>query len=69
MGNYDECINVSKDADPFKNLDGIMRVIIRLDIDPQEIIDHVENFIENMCPSEMNNQGIYTHIIDEIGEL
>lgn len=44
-----EYIRVKNGADPFSDLDGIMMVIVRLGIDPQEIIDHVEKFVDDIC--------------------
>ncbi len=52
--NIDNHIHWPEGLDPFDNLYSAMRVIIRLGIDPQEIIDKVDNYIEKVCPPEIN---------------
>ena len=70
MSKYDECMNIPENASKllFNELDRIMLLIIKIDVDQQEIVDHVDNYIEKMCPPEINDTGIYSHLIDEIIE-
>jgi hypothetical protein len=53
---FDEYINVPENANEllFKKLDDTMLLIIKLGTDQQEIIDHVENYIDKICPPEIN---------------